>query len=128
MAIDRIRVTENSNRVITFSLLDSDGAPVPSASLTEATLTLFDWQTSGGGSPAVGIINARDGQNVLNANDVTIGATDGSVTWTMQPEDNVIVTERRQVERHRAMFHFAWATGLFDYELEIEVTNLRQAS
>lgn len=129
MAIDRIRdVNERSSKVVTFTLKDQAGAPVPAASLTAAELTLYDVETYENASPAVGILNDRQGQNVLNLNNVTIHSTSGLVTWTMQPEDNVIVTERRQVERHRAMFHFAWSGGSFDYECEIEVVNLRSAA
>lgn len=126
--MDRIRCTENSTKVVTFTILDQAGDPVPSASLTAATLTLFDLQSGTGGSPAIGVLNSRDGQDIKNAHNVTIHATSGLVTWTMQPADNIIVTERRQVERHRAMFTFTWSGGSFDYEFEIEVVNLRKAS
>jgi len=126
--MESVRVTEGSTHVIAFDLLDQADAAVPDTLLTEATLTLFDWETgagSGGGSPVPGILNGRDAQDVLNDNDVTID-TVGHVIWTMQPDDNVIVTARRQVERHRAQFHFVWPTGEFWYELEIEVVNLRR--
>ena len=135
MAIDKVRVNERSSKVVTFTILDENSDPVPDSVLTTATLTLYDIGTtpSAAGSPVAGIINSRDSQDVLNDNDVDIDA-DGLVTWATQPEDNIIVTERRQVERHRAMFHFSWpggspgTTGSFDYEFEIEVVNLRKAS
>src|SRR5687768_6325182 len=105
MAIDRVRVNERSTKVIEFDILDQAGAAVPAASLSAATLTLVDLDTYVQGSPSEGIINARDAHNVLNANQVTISAA-GHVVWTMQPGDNPIVTSRRQIERHRAMFRF----------------------
>lgn len=123
--MDRVRVNEQSVKAVTFTITDENSDPVASASLDAAELTLYDVDTYVGGSPATGIINDRQAQDVLNTNDVTVGATDGLVTWLMQPEDNVIVTELRQVERHRAAFRFAWDTGSFEYEFEIEVTNLR---
>ncbi len=127
MAIDRIRVNEASTKVVEFDILDQAGAVVPAASLTLATLTLYDMETFvPGSSPVTGILNTRDGQTVLNAHDVVID-TAGHVTWTMAPEDNPIVTLRRQVERHRALFRFTWTTGEFLQELEIEVVNLRGA-
>ena len=132
MAIDRFRFNERSTGVIEGDIIDADGNLVPAEDLTEATLTLYDLETVIPGNSPAGQINGRDGQDVLNANDVSIDAvspsTIGHFIWSVQPEDNIIVTERRQVERHRAMFRFAWATGEFRYECEIEVVNLRMAS
>lgn len=124
--MDRIRgVTEGSGKTVTFTLTDSAGIAVPLADIDSATLTLYDLDTYRPGSPVLGILNSREAQNVKNANNVTIHGTSGLVTWVMQPEDTVIVTERRQVERHRAMFRFVVAGVALDYEFEIEVTNLR---
>jgi hypothetical protein len=134
MAIDRIRVNEQSSKVVTFTIWDENGDPVPDSILTTAELTLYDLLTGkASGSPMQGVINSRSDQDVLNDHDVTIDAQ-GVVTWAMQPEDNIIVTPRRQVERHRAMFSFTWPSaspgrsGSFDYEFEIEVVNMRKAS
>jgi hypothetical protein len=107
VAITRIRLNEHSSRTVTFYLKDNAGVVVPLADIDEAELTLYDVETFVyGASPAEGIINNRDAQNVLNANNVTIHATSGLVTWAMQPDDNPIVTARRQIERHRAEFRF----------------------
>lgn len=128
MAIERFRFDERSSGSIEFDILDRNGDGVPAGSLTTAELTLFDWDTgAGGGSPHPGVINTRDGQDVNNTNDVTIldTPTTGHVLWSVQPEDNIIVTNRRQVERHRAMFLFIWPTGEFRFECELLVTNLR---
>ncbi len=124
-----IRVNEKSSRTITFILKDNTGTPVPLSDLDSLTLTLYDLQNyTSGISPIRGIINARDGQNVLNANDVTVHATSGLVTWAMQPDDNTIETARRQIERHMAEFRFVVGTTELDYQLEIEVLNLRKAA
>ncbi len=130
MAIDRIRVNEQSSRTVSFTLKDNTGAAVPLSSISLATLTLYDMGTYvPGSSPVVGILNERDAQDVKNTNDVTVHATSGLVTWVMQPADNVIVTPRRQVERHRAEFRFVLSNGTeLDYQMEIEVTNLRKAA
>lgn len=130
MAIDRIRVNEQSSKTITFTLKDNAGAAVPLSAIDTATLTLYDMDTgTPGASPTTGIINGRDAQNIKNAHDVTIAATSGLITWELQPEDSVIVTARRQVERHRAEFLFVATSGAtLDYQLEIEVVNLRKAS
>lgn len=128
MAIDRVRVNEESTKVIEFDILDEDDEGVPATSLATATLTLYDMDTfTSDVSPDEGIINSRDGQNVLNTNDVAIDS-EGHVIWTMDPDDNPIVTERRQVERHRALFLFTWSGGQFKQEIEIEVVNLRGAA
>ncbi len=129
MAIDRIRVNEGSSKTISFILKDSSGAVVPLASLGTAELTLYDLQTYvPSGSPVVGILNDRNAQDVKNANNVTVHATTGLVTWAMQSEDNVIVTSRRQVERHRARFRFVVSGVELDYPIEIEVVNMREAA
>lgn len=130
MAIDRIRANEQSSKTVTFTLLDNLGSAIPLANVATAQLTLFDWDTYvPGGSPVTGIINTRDVQDVLNTNDVTIAATSGLVTWSMQPEDNPIVTVRKQIERHRAEFRFVTTSGAeLDYQFEVEVVNLRKAS
>ena len=130
MAIERLRANEQSSRTVTFTLLDNASLPVLFADVATAQLTLFDMDTYvPGGSPVTGIINTRDAQNVLNTNDVTIAATSGLVTWSMQPEDNLIVTVRKQIERHRAEFRFVTTSGAeLDYQFEVEVVNLRKAS
>ena len=128
MAIDRVRVNEGSVKLLEFDIVNEADEAVSESSLTSAQLTLLDIETyAPGASPATGIINDRDAQDVLNDNNVTIDS-EGHVVWTMQPEDNVIVTPRRQVERHRAQFSFAWDEGSFNVEIEIEVVNLRKAS
>ncbi len=134
MAISRERFNEGSSGYISAQIVDRYGAPVSVDDLTAATLTLLDLQTyAPGASPTVGIINARDDQDILASglspaelNDVSY-ESNGYFRWDVQPEDNVIVTPRRQLERHRAEFHFEFAGGAFNYPIEIEVVNLRKA-
>lgn len=126
----RFRFDERSSGCIEFDIVDREGVAVPAANLTTAELTLFDWETGAGftgESPKPGIINNRDAQDVLNTNNVAIDA-DGHVIWSLQPDDNIIVNPRRQIERHRAVFRFTWPTGSFPYEIEIEVVNLRNVA
>ena len=112
-----------SGCTIEGDIVDLEAVPVPAASLTSATLTFYDLCTHVPGS-LTGIINGRSVQNVLNANQVTIDSS-GHFIWSLQPADNSIVTLRRQVERHRALFVFGWAQGSFPFELEVEVVNSR---
>lgn len=140
MAVQRLSdpVNEGSTKVVEFDILDQDQEGVPATDLSTATLRLWDEATyASGGSPVVGILNGRDGQDVLNANSVTIDS-DGHVVWTMQPEDTGEPSGlsenqrnnrlRRQRWRHFALFAFTWATGAYQQEIEIEVVNLRGAA
>lgn len=127
--MDRFRCQEASSFVISGTILDQASTPVPLASISAATLTLYDIDTyDASGSPIDGIINSRNAQDIRNAHDVEIHATSGLFTWTMEPDDNPIITSRRQVERHRALFTFTWTGGSFNYECEIEVVNRRTVS
>ncbi len=130
MPITRLRTNERSSRTVTFTLLDNLNVVVPLTGIDTASLTLYDMGTYvPAGSPVVGIINDRNDQDVKNTNNVTIHATSGLVTWLMQPADNIIVTVRRQIERHRAEFRFVTTTGAeLDYQFEVEVVNLRKAA
>ncbi len=134
MAITRERFTEGSSGFIRAQIVDADGDFVPFDSLTAARLTLLDLMTyEPAESPALGIINERDAQDILAAglspaelNDV-VYEDDGYFRWNVQPEDNVIVTPRRQMERHRAEFHFEFPGGAFNHVIELEVANTRKA-
>jgi hypothetical protein len=88
----------------TDALLDEDGAVVPAASLTTATLTLYDLTTGT-------ILNSRSSQNILNANNVTITAG-GVLSWVLQPADNAIVNDRPDQEIHVAVFDLRWDAGV----------------
>lgn len=128
--IPRFRFNERSMGSVEFNILDRDSEPVPVAGILTAELTLYDKDTGSnrvGISPQPGIINSRDSQDVLNVNNVTLSDTPtvGHVIWELEPEDNIIVTDRRQVERHMAMFFFTWSGGQHCFECEIDVNNLR---
>ncbi len=129
MAIDRIRVNEGSSLTVTFTLKDNAGVVIPLSSLTTAELTLFDLLTYvPTGSPIIGIINDRHNQDVKNANNVTVHSTSGLVTWAVQPDDTIIVTSRRQLERHRARFRFVAGGAELDYQIEMEIVNMRDTA
>ena len=131
MPLIRERFNEQSSGFIRAQLVDQAGDPVQVTDLDSATLTLWDLETGSGGSPAEGIINGREEQDILPAgspfteNDVTY-EDDGYFRWDLQPEDNIIINSRKSIERHRALLVFAWPTGQLTYEVEIEVMNLRK--
>lgn len=127
-------VRESYNRESTAKfkaqIVDQDDNPVDPDDLTAATLTLWDVETRNpNGSPAEGIINDRHEQDILGAgsplgdNNVEY-LDDGYFQWNLQPEDNIIVNSKRQVERHWAIFTFAWVGGQFIVRAEIEVANV----
>jgi hypothetical protein len=112
-------VNEHSSAVYTATLTDQSGAALAASMLTAVTLTLYDKASDT-------ILNERDGQDVLNANDVTIDEN-GVLTWAMQPADNVIVNQARKTpEVHVALWMFAWATGHYHHAAEIEVVPLKR--
>lgn len=122
--MERFRFTEFTTCFIRGQILDRNEVPVDVADLTAATLTLWDIETGS-------ILNGRANLDIKpvgsppEMNDVTYEAN-GFFRWDLQPEDNVIVRARRQIERHRATFAFTWDGGNLEYELEIEVANLQK--
>jgi hypothetical protein len=91
---------ELSSGEYSATLVDEHGDPVPLSEITSLQLTLVDFNTGE-------VINDRDHQDALNTNDVTVHPTSGLLTWSIQPEDNIIVTNTIKdgtVERHRATF------------------------
>lgn len=74
---------EKSTPIITFQLVDENGAGIPASALNSFELTYFNEKTNA-------VINNRLEQNVLNANNVTVDSS-GNVTWVMQEADTVIV-------------------------------------
>lgn len=98
------------------TLQDQSGAGVSAGSLSSLTLTLTD-AVSGA------IINGRNAQNTLNANNVTVDAS-GHLVWTMQPADSPIHDATREVENHVATFVVIWSTGRINHQVLLAVTNL----
>jgi uncharacterized protein YndB with AHSA1/START domain len=96
---------EGETQVPTFVLKqgDEDGDPVPLADISSATLTLTD--------QAGTVINSRSGQDVLNANDVTIDDTSGLVAWTMQAADTTMASSSDATAKHDARFVFTLTDG-----------------
>ena len=97
-------VGERTTRVITATLESRTGTAITLAEVSTLTLTYTNVANDT-------ILNSRDGQNVLNANNVTLHATSGLLTWTMQPADNAIVNDALTIERHRALFEWVLTNG-----------------
>jgi len=102
-------VNQRSSAIYTGTMLDELGDPLELADLDTVTLTLYDLATGR-------IINGRDGQDVMNANDVSVHDTSGLVTWYIKPADNIIVGNiaEGELEVHVALFRWTW-TGYGPY-------------
>ena len=125
LTIEERRVDEKSTAKYTATLKDESEIAIPLSSLTTVTLTLYDKTKDS-------IINSRNGQNVLNANNVVISSA-GVLVWTMQPEDNAIITttlRNNAYEKHVALFQFTWSSGTKSgkHELEYEVRQLNKVT
>lgn len=100
----QFRTKERTGAVYTATIKDSDATVIPLANLTTITLTLYDLDSGT-------IINSRNGQDVKNTSNVTIHASSGLLTWTMQALDNAIISTTLAVdkeEKHRAMFEYVF--------------------
>lgn len=98
---------EQSSGRYSATVTDESKSPLPASSLTTLMLTLYDVDTGT-------IINRRDGQDVLNANDVTVDG-DGNLIWSMKAEDSIIVDADAhpvgEKEKHIALFRWTYNGG-----------------
>jgi hypothetical protein len=97
------RIQKSTTARYTATLKDELGAVVPGSTLTALTLTVYDVDTSQ-------ILNARDAQDALNTNGVSVDEQ-GNLVWTIAPADTAIITASKSSERHRAVFAFSWGNG-----------------
>ena len=114
-------IDEGTTREVYFVVTDEKDAGLPAASLTTLTLTLYSLHGP------LAIINSRDGQNILNANNVTIDSS-GNGAWQSQPLDNQILDATLPLERHRALIQWTWAGGakVGKHEIDFAVRNLNR--
>lgn len=108
---------EASNAQYTAYLKDETGVAVELADISALTLTLRDKLTRT-------IINSRTAQNVLNTNNVTVHATSGLVTWSIQALDVTPVNRNQPYAEHIAEFNVTWdstKSAKHQVALQIEV-------
>jgi len=114
-------IDEQSTGQYTATIVGNDGVtPLPGATLSTLVLTLYAIKADG----TDGIVNARNAQNVLNANDVTVDAA-GLITWAIQVADTTLV-EAVPFERHLALFEWTWPAGAGKHEVGLLVRNLHR--
>lgn len=102
-----VDVLEGETPRYTATLKDETGAVLPAASLSTLTLKLYVTKTDGTDQFIRG--SAGAGQNVLNANNVTINAS-GAIVWLLQVADTTLV-EAIPYERHIALWEWTWPTS-----------------
>lgn len=122
MATRFVGLLEKTTHVYSAVIKDEANDVVPAAQLTTLTLTQYALQTGT-------IINSREGQNVLNANNVTV-TSGGVLTWIMQPADNAIVNAALEYEFHIALFEWTYASGAKagKHEVEFKIQNLTKVA
>lgn len=111
LTADSLTFRERQSGVYTATVADPDGNAVALSKVTSLELTLE--KTPGGA-----IVNSRDGQNVLNLNNVTYDEN-GLLTWKIQPADNALIDSTLAhgcFENHRATFWIKWSDGGEDFE------------
>lgn len=118
----RFEVRETGRYDYTARLVDpgNAGAAIPGSALATLTLTLYNADTRAGA-----IVGARNKQNVLNTNDVTVDGT-GLLTWHIQPADLAIQNARRFFEQHVALFEFTHTNGAGSHAVALSVENVRR--
>jgi len=95
-------VDEDTTPEYQVNLLDFAGVAIPDSDLDALILTLCDQATGT-------IINSRDGQNVLNANNVSV--VEGLVTWQLQALDTAMNNSDRESEIRIALWEWTYSPG-----------------
>lgn len=101
-------IRESTTAIYSAKVTDENGNAIDVSQITAFTLSYYNVDTGA-------IINSRQDQNALNANNVTV-VTAGSpsvttLTWTIQPLDSVLVDARKGKERHEAIFRWTYSGG-----------------
>lgn len=101
-----IEVVERTTTKYTATLTDPDGAAIALASVGTIKITLIDVATAA-------TINSRAGQDAKNANNVTLHATSGLLTWEIQAADTAMVgsPDAGEIEEHLATISVVWNTS-----------------
>ena len=110
-------ILEGTTAIYSTTLVDEDSVAIGGAQVTVMTLTYYDVETNQ-------ILNSRDEQNVLNTNNVTLSAG-GVLEWLLQSGDTVIIDDRKELERHKALFTWLWGSDRIGrHEIEFDCENV----
>ena len=119
-------IDEQESGQYTATITGNDGVTaLPGGTLSTLTLTVYVVKQDG----TEAIVNSRNQQSVLNANNGTVSAG-GVFTWTIQPGDTTLIEPLLlQYERHYCLLEWSWPTGNQGKgEFILVVKNLRRVS
>ena len=112
-------INEGSTAVYRSVLRDEEGVTIPDSVINTLTLTLSHVGTGA-------IINSRNGQNVLNANNVTVDGS-GNLVFALQALDTVIIDDTQSKEYHRATFQCRFDTNKHsNWDVDFRIRNLEK--
>ncbi|MDB4786215.1 hypothetical protein OAG36_00625 [bacterium] len=116
-----LNIDETTYGVYTSTLLDDASAAITLASIDSITMTLIEFSTEV-------VVNSREAQDILNANNCTMHATSGLFTWEIQPADTAIVVSGASLssrEVHLATITVVWnTTKKMHREIKLRIKNL----
>lgn len=104
MSESQLNYEPGESAVFTGTLYDTAGVAIPLANISSLTLTLTNARTGA-------VVNSRNAQNVLNANNVTVNATTGAMSWLIQAADTTMVDGSFSTEDHIAKFVWTYETS-----------------
>lgn len=112
-------INEGNTAIYTATLKDEAGTVIPASAISALTITLSNVADGT-------IINSRNAQDALNANNVTIHATSGLLTYTLQPSDTAIQDDEQPYETHRATFQCTYnaGAGQSNWDVDFMIRNL----
>lgn len=106
-------IRENTTPVYTAVIRDENGNVLPDTALDSLLMTYYDVDSGE-------IINNRNAQNILNANDVTVDNV-GQLTWDMRPADTAIIDGSSVFEEKVAVISWSWTVSLITRQSNQEV-------
>jgi len=119
---------ENNSYLLTFNLVDgTTGDPIQLAQLGTLFCTQYYYNPdiTTGDVNHLATINSRSSQDILNANNVTVG-TIGNCAWYVQPEDTVKLDSGNQ-ELHVALITWQYAGKQNSHEFRLYIKQLEYA-
>lgn len=115
---------QSSGPVITMTLLDEAGAPVPLAAIDAATITIYARDEA-----SQPIINSVSQVDIKNTGRGTIHATSGLLTLSLVSLDNSIQNSANDLEWHRLLIEIGYnTTKKLKHEIDAPVRNLNKVS
>lgn len=101
MTVEDWTIDEGESGSITASIQDKAGNPLTKTDINSLAISIVDLRTNT-------VINNRDAQTILDANDGTV-EVDGTLTFKLQPEDTINVgSPRNFLEERQVTINWTW--------------------